>query len=428
MRRVNTECTREVRLKHSCQVALSEDFDPKPLQLTAVQTKIADGGDRIMKSLASNPKNMKRSGIREVMELASSMENVIHLEVGEPDFDTPPHIIEAAAKAAWEGFTHYTPNAGLLSLRERIAEKLRRDNNIDTKVDNIIVTPGAVTAAMSALMALIEPGDEVLLPDPCWPNNLIQLLLLGARVVRYPLYPDRGFLPDFEHMHELVTPTTKVIITNSPSNPSGSVLPKQALQDLLNFARRHDLYILSDEVYETIVFDEQHFSPASEDEEGRVVSIFGFSKTYAMTGWRLGYAVAPDPIADCVVKIQEPLVSCASAISQKAGEAALAGPQDAVVEMREAYRHRRDEAIKVLKKYDCYQYTPKGAFYLLLDVSSLGHDSYIVAQELLKEIGVATAPGATFGEVCRTYIRISLATEIDQLVEGVTRICKYMKS
>lgn len=360
------------------------------------------------------------------MELAGGMDDVIHLEVGDPNFDTPPHIVEAAAEAARQGYTHYTPNAGLVSLREAIVEKLRRDNQINVAIENVIVTPGAVTAAMTSLMALVEPGDEVLLPDPCWPNNLMQVRLLGGRPVRYQLSPDRGFLPGFDKMDRLVSPATKVIVVNSPSNPTGAVWTKEDYADLLAFARRHDLYILSDEVYEAIVFDEPHVSPAAMDKDGRVVSVFGFSKSYAMTGWRLGYAVAPEPLATSLRKLQEPLVSCASAVSQKAAEAALLGPQVAVREMRDAYRTRRDEVLRLLKDVGCYEYSPRGAFYLLLNVSPLGRDPHFVARSLLEELRVATAPGITFGSMTRDYVRISLASELEDLLEGTRRICRFV--
>lgn len=222
-----------------------------------------------------------------------------------------------------------------------------------------------------------------------------------------------------------MSPATKVIVVNSPSNPTGAVWTKENYADLLVFARRHDLYILSDEVYEAIVFDEPHVSPAAMDKDKRVVTVFGFSKTYAMTGWRLGYAVAPEPIATSLRKLQEPLVSCASAISQKAAEAALLGPQIVVRKMRDAYRTRRDEVLRLIKDIGCYEYSPKGAFYLLLNVSPLGSDPCCVASRLLEETEVATAPGATFGSVTRDYVRISLASELGELLEGTRRICEF---
>jgi aspartate/methionine/tyrosine aminotransferase len=381
-----------------------------------------------MKPFAVGPYGMRRSGIREVMDLAANMTDVIHLEVGEPDFPTPAHIVEAAAAAARDGFTRYTPNPGLVSLREIITAKLATLNGLNVGVDSIIVTPGAVAGVASAMIALVEPGEQVLLPDPGWPNYRMQAEMIGAQPIGYPLLPETGFLPDFDAMERLISPRTKLIVVNSPSNPTGCVWPKRTLADMLAFAQRHDLYLLSDEVYEAIVFEGEHHSPAADDSDGRVISIFGFSKTYAMTGWRLGYVVAPLELASVIAKLQEPLVSCASAVSQKAAEAALTGPQDVVAQMCHAYRQRRDACLNVLKSMDQYSYTPQGAFYLMMDVAALDHDSYAAARKVLLEEGVATAPGATFGKVAESYLRVSLAAEVEQLLEGVSRICRRVKS
>lgn len=379
-----------------------------------------------MKSLARNPQQMRRSGIRMVMDLAAKVPDAIHLEVGQPDFDTPAHIVEAGCRAAREGFTRYTANAGLLSLREAIVEKLSARNGIEVGVDHIVVTPGAVTAMATSLLTLTEAGEEVLLPDPGWPNYGMATRCIGAVPVRYPLDVHQGFAPDFEALDDLVTDRTKVIISNTPANPTGAVFPREVVEKMVAFSRKYDLYLLSDEVYEDIVFEGEHVSAAPFDEEGRVVSVFGFSKSYAMTGWRLGYAVAADPIAMIITKMQEPFVSCASAISQKAAETALRAPQDAVQAMCNAYRRRRDAAVRILKEHDLFVYSPRGAFYLLVDISGCGKDSYTFATDLLKEKKVAVAPGATFGRVGEQYVRISLATAEEQIVEGLQRICSYI--
>ena len=379
-----------------------------------------------MKPLSRNPQGMRRSGIRMIMDLSAEVPDAIHLEVGQPDFDTPAHIVEAGCRAAKEGFTRYTPNAGLLSLREAIVEKLRERNGIEATVDQVVVTPGAVTAIATVLLAIAEPGEEVLLPDPAWPNYEMMALSIGAVPVRYPLDPERGFLPDFEGMERAVSERAKALMVNSPCNPTGAVFPEYVVRGLMEFAERHDLYLISDEVYEDIVFEGEHISPARFDRDGRVVSVFGFSKTYAMTGWRLGYAVASEVVARVVAKLQEPFVSCASAISQKAGEAALRGDQSCVAEMREAYRRRRDLAVGLFREHGVAVHEPKGAFYMLVDVASSGLDSYTFARRLLEEKKVAVAPGATFGPRGEGYVRISLATAEEQLLEGVRRLCRFL--
>ena len=381
-----------------------------------------------MKPLATTPRQMRRSGIRMIMDLAWQVPDAIHLEVGQPDFDTPEHIIEAGCRAARSGFTKYTPNAGIPSLREAIVRKLKRRNGIEVTPDHVVATPGAVTAMATSLLTLTEAGEEVLIPDPGWPNYEMAARAIGAVPVRYPLDPNADFLPDFAALEGLVTERTKVLMTNTPSNPTGAVFPEAVVRRLVEFAGEYDLYLISDEVYEDIVFEGKHVSAAPFDRDGRVISVFGFSKSYAMTGWRLGYAVAPLPIAEVITKMQEPFVSCPVAISQKAAEAALEGPQDAVREMCAAYRRRRDAAVRILKEHDLFTYSPRGAFYLLMDISGCGKDSYTFAKDLLREKKVAVAPGGTFGEIGERYIRISLATAEEHVVEGLTRVCTYIKA
>jgi aspartate aminotransferase/aminotransferase len=380
-----------------------------------------------MKSLSENVANMPRSGIREIMELAAGIPDVIHLEVGEPNFDTPKHIVDAAIGAVRGGFTKYTPNAGIGSLREAIAEKLRTDNHLDVDVDNVVVTTGGVGGMTSAILATVQAGDEVLLPDPGWPNYVSATRFIGATPVPYPLDPSEGFLPDLEALERAVTRRSKLIMLNSPSNPTGVVYPRRMIQELVDFARRHDLYLLSDEVYEHIVFEGEHVSPGTLDKDGRVIGSYSFSKTYAMTGWRVGYIAARKDIAAAVIKLQEPLTSCVNGMAQKACEAALKGPQDCVQTMRESYKHRRDVAVDILKSYDLLNYVPGGAFYVFVSIARAGMESYSFAKELIKKKGVAVAPGGTFGEVGKDYVRVSLATEEGQLREGLKRIGDFVR-
>jgi aspartate/methionine/tyrosine aminotransferase len=368
---------------------------------------------------------MRRSGIREVMELAQAIPGAIHLEVGEPGFPTPAHIVEAAHAAARGGFTKYTASGGMLSLRKLLAGKLKRLNGLEVAPENIVVTPGAVTGIATAIMALVEPGDEVLLPDPGWPNYQMMVPAAGAVSVLYPLRAENGFTPDLDVLETLVTPCTKALVINSPGNPTGAVFSQEVMLGLLDFVRRHDLYLISDEVYEQIIFEGEHISPARFDTEGRVITVSGFSKTYAMTGWRLGYAVAAQPLAAQIAKLLEPLVSCSSSISQKAGEAALSGPQDCVQEMVDEYRRHRDAAAAILTAAGVPFFRPQGAFYTMVDISASGLDSYAFARRFLQEAHVAVAPGATFGPGAASYVRISLASPAAAVEEGVARLAGF---
>ena len=380
-----------------------------------------------MKPFSKNALAMPRSKIREIMHLAMDMPDAIHLEVGEPDFPTPDHVVEAACAAARAGFTRYTPNAGVSSLREAIVEKLQKSNGIEASIDNVTVTAGGVCAIATSLMALMEPGDEILIPELSWPDYDMIIAVNGWTPVRYPLLKDNGFLPDIDAIHRLITDRTKVLILNSPSNPTGAVFPQEIQQGFFEVARDYDLYLLSDETYDQLVFDDEHVSPAIFDNEGRVLSIFSFSKVYAMTGWRVGYVVAPKELSRLITEIQEPYVSCPSAISQKAAEAALKGPQHCLRVMVDSYRKRRDIAVEILKENDLFVYSPQGALYMLIDISSCGTDSYSFARSLLQERKVAVSPGDAFGPAGSDYIRICFAVSEGNLREGLKRVCEHIE-
>ncbi|MDD5031760.1 MAG: pyridoxal phosphate-dependent aminotransferase [Patescibacteria group bacterium] len=363
------------------------------------------------------------SGIRKVMALSANVPGCIHLEVGQPDFRTPKHILEAASDAALTGFTRYTAGAGIQELREAIAAKVFKKNGFRAGPENIVVSPGAVASIMTALRAVVTEGEEVLLPDPGWPNYAMQVACLGAKPVYYPLNPATGFQPDFDALGELITRKTKVIIINTPANPTGAVFSKETMREIMLFAQSHDIYVVSDEVYEDFVFDGEHTSAGIFDPDGRAISIFGFSKSYAATGLRIGCAVCERSLAELITKLQEPFFSCACGISQKAYLAALTGPQECVKEMAGEYRKRRDEVVRILKERGFYLYTPQGAFYILIDISASGLGSDEFTLKLLKEKKVAVAPGETFGDISSSFVRVSLATSQDDLIQGVSRIC-----
>jgi aspartate aminotransferase len=379
--------------------------------------------DRYPETIASMP----RSGIRVVMDLAWELGDVLHLEVGEPNFPTPDPVVEAAVKAARDGFTKYVPNTGILPLREALVDKLARQNGITATPERIVVTVGGVAALACALIATVPTGSEVLLPDPGWPNYAMQLHIMDAQPVYYPLRPENAFEPDLDELEARITPRTRAILINSPSNPIGSVWSEKTVRGIVDFALRRDLVLISDEVYERIIFDGRHVSPAAlAPPEAPIISIFSFSKTYAMTGWRVGYAVAPPPINDLIARLQEPTVSCGSSISQKAALAALALEPSVVDGMVSAYRERRDVAHGLLSARGVRAFLPQGAFYMWIDISNSGRTSYDFARALISETRVAVAPGATFGPGSDGWIRISLANSVDTIATGCERIADFL--
>jgi len=379
-----------------------------------------------MKPLSAAVSAMPHSGIREFMELAAQTDGVIHMEAGEPDFITPQAIIAAGFEAASAGFTKYSPNPGITSLREALVEKVSSVNGIDATVEQIVVTPGSVCALATGVLATVNPGDEVLIPDPGWPNYLNMVLLAGGRPMTYTLRRENGYQPDLDELETLVSERTKLIMINNPCNPTGVVFSRETVADLAKFAARHDLYVLADEIYEYFVFEGEHQPIAHFDTDGRTITVYGFSKTYAMTGWRLGYAVASPAVARLITRLQEPLVSCASTVSQKAAEAALRLSPAETEAMRESYRGRRDRILNLPGFADLLAVTPRGAFYALLDLSHISRDSYALSRSLLTEEGVATAPGETFGPSCAGMVRLAFTTESDLIEEGCRRILRYV--
>ncbi|MGA7271054.1 MAG: pyridoxal phosphate-dependent aminotransferase [Acidimicrobiia bacterium] len=382
-----------------------------------------------MKSPSAAVRGLDRSGIREVFDLANTIPGAIHLEMGEPDFATPAHVCEAAAQAAIDGYTKYTPNAGLPALREALAEKIVTRNGLDAGAERILVTPGAIASLFAAFLALCDKGDQVLIPDPAWPNYRMIAALQGLEVVRYPLRVEDGFLPSAELIEPLVSDGTKLILVNSPSNPTGVVTRGSHLEDLMALVSDKDLWVVSDEVYDEIYFDGPVApSIASAGDPERVVTVWSLSKTYAMTGWRVGYALAPGELAPLMIKTQEPITACVNAPAQMGALAAVSGPQDCVVEMREAYRRRRDSTLGQLDSSGISYVTPAGAFYLWIDISDSGNDSTDFARALLLDQGVAVTPGQAFGPAGRGYVRVSLATDPGLLHEGVARLIEALRA
>jgi len=379
-----------------------------------------------MKSYASIPFNIPRSGIREIMDLAGQKKGIIHLEVGQPDFPTPEHIVEATCNYIHQGHTKYIPNAGMKELREAVAHYFEQKTKVKTNIENILITPGAVFSIATAFLSILEPGDEVLLPDPGWPNYRMSASIIHANPVYYKLSPENNFLPDLVELDELVTPRTKILLINSPSNPTGQVYNDELMWGLLEFAQKKDLYVLSDEVYGEFVYDGKYSSALSYDMDERTLIISGMSKSYSMTGYRVGFTRARADYVEIATKLQEAFVSCGTGFSQLASAEGLRGSQESVYEMRDIYKYRRDIALDILKEYGLYRYTPKGAFYLLIDISSTGMDSRDFAFRLLEEKKVAVAPGSTFGKISKDHIRISYASSEDSIRKGMERICEMI--
>jgi aspartate/methionine/tyrosine aminotransferase len=367
---------------------------------------------------------LPRSGIRRIMELALELPDAIRLEIGDPDFTTPAHIVDAAADAARNGFTHYAPSAGLATLRALIAEKVAARNGFACRPEQVVVTTGACGGIHACLLALLDPGDELLVPDPGWTTYVPMAHACGVTAVPYPLDRARGFALDAAALEQRLSPRTRALVVNSPGNPTGAVATREELERVLELAAARGIWTISDECYEELVFEGQHLSPAALGDPERVVSAFSFSKSYAMTGWRVGYVVAPAHLAPLLARAQEPIVSSASTISQKAAEAALTGPQEVVAEMREAYRARRDAAVALLDAAGVGYVRPGGAFYLMVDVSAAGLSSAEFAERLLVERHVAVVPGSAFGAGGEGLVRVSLAASSDAVETGLGRLAE----
>ncbi|MDH7477252.1 MAG: pyridoxal phosphate-dependent aminotransferase [Candidatus Bathyarchaeota archaeon] len=376
--------------------------------------------------LSKRSKKIPKSGIRKMFDLSQKYTDVVNLSIGEPDFDTPPHIIEAAVKAMKEGYTHYTVNAGFPEFRKAVSEKLRKENRIDADPETeIMATAGAMGGLSLAFLTLIDPGEEVLIPNPGFPNYAAQVVLACGKPISYPLKEENNFRVDANDIVKRITPKTKAILINSPSNPTGSVLREKELKNIANIALENDLLVISDEAYEAILYDEiNHMSIASFPEmKERTISIFTFSKTYAMTGWRIGFAVAQKEIIEEMLELQEHILVHPSSISQMAAIAALRGSKDYTRKMLKEYAERREIVIKELNSMpgvSCLK--PEGAFYAFPNIKETGMSSTEIAMYLLEKAKVITVPGTAFGEYGKGYIRISYSTSKEKIREAMNRM------
>jgi len=372
------------------------------------------------------------SSIRRMIELSAGMKNVIHLEQGEPDFTTPEHILNAAIEAIRGGCTHYTAMDGTMELREAIAKKLEEDNGIDFDPQTeVTVTSGSQEAMLIAALGFLNRGDEALILDPYYPACYEDTLLAEAKSVPVPLDEKKGYSVETEALESKITERTRMIWLCNPSNPTGHVFSKEDLEVIAEVAKRHDLIVFADEVYEKIVYDGvRHVSIGSlSGMEDRTVTVNGFSKAYAMTGWRIGYVAAEKKLSTTLRKLHYYATLCPNAISQKAAFAALTGPQGCVKEMVTEYNRRREVVLHELDRIASLFYTiPKGAFYVFPDFSSFEKSDEIFAAFLLKEAGVVTAPGSGFGKTGEGHLRISYSISHEQVKEGMDRIKKCLEN
>jgi aspartate aminotransferase len=380
-------------------------------------------------------KRMSRLGTEtafEVLARARQLEatgrQVVHLEIGEPDFDTPRFIREAANEALEEGFTHYGPSAGLPEFRQVIADIWKKERGIPCDAESVVVTPGAKPIMFFVMLALLEEGDEVLYPNPGFPIYESVANFIGARPVPLALREAHQFDLDLKELERLITPRTKLLVLNSPHNPTGAVLKPETVEGIAALARKHTFHVLSDEIYARIQYRGRHLSIASlPGMAERTIVLDGFSKTYAMTGWRLGFGIMEKKLAVHVARLMTNSNSCTSTFVQRAGMAALTGPQDEVRAMVEEFRVRRDlmvEGLNALPGITCFE--PQGAFYVFPNISGTGMKSGELAKQLLEQAGVACLSGTAFGAHGEGFLRLSYANSLANLKLGLQAIGEYL--
>ncbi|KUH32403.1 aromatic amino acid aminotransferase [Thermococcus celericrescens] len=372
------------------------------------------------------------SEIRKLFDLAQGVEGLISLGIGEPDFDTPEHIKEYAKEALDKGMTHYSPNAGIMMLREAISEKLREQNGIEADPrSEIMILVGANQAFILGLAAFLKEGEEVLIPSPMFVSYAPAVILAGGRPVEVPTYEENEFRLSVDDLEKHVSEKTRALIINSPNNPTGAVLTKKDLEEIADFAVEHDLIVFSDEVYEHFVYDgvKNHSIASLDGMFERTITINGFSKTFAMTGWRLGFVAAPSWVIEKMARFQMYNATCPVTFVQYAAAKAIHDPRswEAVEEMRQEYDRRRNLVWKRLNEIGLPTVKPKGAFYIFPRIRDTGLSSNEFSELMLKEARVAVVPGSAFGNAGEGYIRISYATAYEQLEEAMDRMEKVLK-
>jgi aspartate/methionine/tyrosine aminotransferase len=370
----------------------------------------------------------------EVLAKAKALEkqgkNIVHLEIGEPDFDTPQNIKDAAVKALKDGYTHYGPSAGLPEFRETIAQYISKTRGIEAKADEVVVTPGAKPIMFFSMLALVNPGEEVLYPNPGFPVYESLANFVQGKPVPIPLKEENDFRLDPEYVKEKITKKTKMIILNYPENPTGGILTRDDLKVIADcIADRDDVFVLADEIYSRIVYEGKHDSIASlPGMKDKTILLDGFSKTYAMTGWRLGYGVMRKDIAQKIAQLMTNSNSCTASFTQIAGIEALKGSQGDVEKMVAEFKRRREvivEGLNKIKGFTCKK--PKGAFYAFPNITGTGMDSRKLGDHLLQNAGVAVLPGTSFGKFGEGYLRLSFANSVENIKKALDRIAKAVE-
>ena len=369
-----------------------------------------------------------------ILALKASGQKIIGLQVGDPDFATPPAVLEVAYKAMQDGLTHYGPSKGYPELRRAAAHKLERDSSVSYNPETeLLVTHGGIHAYYLAMQSVLNPGDEVLVPDPSWATHANMATMLRGKVVRIPAPADaeRGFIPDFESWEQALTPKTRVIVLNYPSNPTGAYPTREYLQKLQDFAAEHNLWIVSDAVYEDLYYGEKPTSAgAFEGAKERTLLVNSLSKSYAMTGWRVGYLAAPQAVIENALKAGQNSITCVAPFIQKAAAFALTDPgiQQVTTEMRLAYARRRDLVLRIARDLESEKVLvtpPQGAFYFFLDFRSLKMTSLEICERILEEAGVGLVPGSAFGEQGEGFVRMTIAASDEDVEAGFRKIVEW---
>ena len=364
----------------------------------------------------------------EVLVKARALEakgrDIVHLEIGEPDFDTPANIVEAAVNALHKGYTHYGPSAGLPPLREAIAEDISKTRGIKVTPEEVVVVPGGKPIIFFTILALCDEGDEVIYPNPGFPIYESMINFVGAKAVPIKLREELDFRLDVNELKRLITDRTKLIIINSPQNPTGGVLGKQDIQEIADAIGNRDIMVLSDEIYSRLLFEGKHHSIASiEDMRERTIILDGFSKTWAMTGWRMGYGVMRPDLAQHIARLMTNSNSCTASFTQIAGVEAIRGDQTSVEKMNQEFMRRRDyfaERVNKIKGFSCK--VPRGAFYMFPNITKTGRPSKMLADALLEEAGVAALSGTAFGAFGEGYLRFSIANSMENIKKALDRV------
>lgn len=380
--------------------------------------------------LAGRMDKIEKTPIRVMYDLAESRDgDLVRFEIGEPDFDTPEHIVDAALEAAREGETHYTSNAGILELREAIIKKTRRDHDLELQPENVVATAGASEAILLSLFAVAETGDEVVLPTPAWPQYRMQIQFVDATPVEVPLSAAAGFDLDVSSVVDAIGEDTACVLLCSPSNPTSQTYDRNSVTTIVNTAAEYDAYVILDEVYASLDFEGDSRSLAADLDAENVIHINACSKQYAMTGWRLGWLSGPASVADAARRFHPGTTTCASSVSQHAGIAALTGPQDAEEKMYQAFCERRNyvvDRVADIPELSCP--IPDGGFYAFIDVRTLSGSCFDIAKRLLEEYDVVTVPGTGFGAGGEDHLRVSFATSLNRLEIGFDRLEQMVRN